>query len=101
MATSLFPCCVPSISKNTVSSSFQDDCCKHLPTDKSEDKEDKQEQKESCSPFFTCGSCAGFSFMSLNFNFFQQDNFVSHQNYYQVSNTPFVFNEKWQPPKLA
>jgi len=100
LSLSLYPCCVPDISKNTLCSSISDDCCASE-SPSSTDSDAPHSENSNCSPFFACGSCTGFSYITFDIVFSHLDNFISHHNYYQVSNALLVFNEKWQPPKIA
>lgn len=56
----------------------------------------------TCSPFFTCTGCSGFTVSSSETNsgmipFFSNDHFST----YIVSSVPEVSYDFWQPPKLG
>lgn len=101
MATSLFPCCVPLISKNSLSNAFTDDCCSKKSCDNQKNKDPHSENNDTCSPFFSCGSCAGFSFNYTLISLINKTEFTSHNNYYQERTINDVCNKKWQPPKIS
>jgi hypothetical protein len=54
----------------------------------------------TCSPFFTCGTCSGFVFTKWTFNFkevsFLKDKLVP---VYIFPFPPHSFDKIWQPPK--
>lgn len=59
------------------------------------------EEPSPCSPFLSCGVCAGFIFTAHGFSFqpspVELDKTITH------SNTPFFENclvKIWQPPKI-
>lgn len=101
MATSLFPCCVPLISKNSLSSAFADDCCSKKSCATPEKKDPHSDNADSCSPFFSCGSCVGFSASFPCFSPLKLQESLSHKNYYHLSLLDDVCNKKWQPPKIV
>jgi Family of unknown function (DUF6660) len=56
----------------------------------------------SCSPFFTCTGCSGFTISFENTTLETISSFSGHQYAgYIVSSIPDVHYDFWQPPKLA
>ena len=56
----------------------------------------------TCSPFFTCGSCSGFVFSSLKLDF--DKSFVIKDTSPTLYKSHFPDNvsaEIWQPPKIS
>ncbi|NQW42281.1 MAG: hypothetical protein HQ463_02465 [Bacteroidetes bacterium] len=108
LGLSIKPCC-SSISinelKNATSSSVS--CCEDKTcSDDSNNKNDKSENKSNgcdfCSPFFTCGSCCGFTFHD---NIIKFNNLILKQkrtySYYNVQFNSEYIGKMWQPPKLS
>ena len=63
--------------------------------------EDEGTDCGSCSPFFTCTSCSGFTVVALVNS--EIISFVSNNQYpaYIVSSVPEVSYDFWQPPKIG
>ena len=107
LSLSLVPCCAfgevklakPGTEKK------MDDCCKscHEEPASQDPCEDNENACDLCSPFFTCGSCIGFTSMSQNL-------LIKHSYHGNSKNFAFIFdedissqyfNKQWQPPKIG
>jgi hypothetical protein len=56
----------------------------------------------SCSPFFTCTGCSGFTISAASLEIQMISHFSRHQYPgYIVSSIPDVHYDFWQPPRLA
>ena len=77
-----------------------DNCAEDKITLQSDHEED-DEDCGSCSPFFTCTGCSGFTVTVENNNLGLIPTF-SDQQYagYILSSIPDVHYDFWQPPKL-
>ncbi|MES2618216.1 MAG: hypothetical protein V4613_10065 [Bacteroidota bacterium] len=104
LSLSLVPCCtnVPAIAES--SGQITSGSCCSEEKDNCEDSPTENEGKGCtvCSPFFSCGSCIGFTFYSFNYHFtitepFTKSSFQLHDT--QVNSE--YFNKMWQPPKLG
>ena len=86
------PCCV------------DDYCNDEIKTEQSSTEHQDQNDDNSCnncSPFITCGTCAGFTFTIADYNF-QPINCVQSKSilYHQGFDKNY-FAEIWQPPKIS
>ncbi len=99
VSLSLVPCCVPTLKSvaSTVLSPSETCCDSH-----SDEHDDDKQSCESCSPFFTCGTCGGF------ISHYTSVNFKSPITWVQKTYSPFkiqfysdFFIKKWQPPKIV
>ena len=65
-------------------------------------QEDGDEDCGSCSPFFTCTGCSGFTVTAAEINS-ELISFFSNNQYpcFIVSSMPEVNYDFWQPPKLV
>jgi hypothetical protein len=63
--------------------------------------EEQNKDCGSCSPFFTCTSCSGFTVSALINS--ELISFISHNQYpsFNVSIVPDMNYDFWQPPKLG
>jgi hypothetical protein len=82
-------------------------CCTfdNCPEDKIAQETGHEENNDdcgSCSPFFTCTGCSGFTVSTTTINS-ELISFFSCNQYpaYIVSSMPDVHYDFWQPPKLA
>ena len=82
-------------------------CCTfdNCPEDKIAHEADHEKDDEdcgSCSPFFTCTGCSGFTVTAEIINS-EIISFFSNNQYpgYIVSSIPDVNYDFWQPPKLV
>jgi len=66
------------------------------------DREEGNDDSGSCSPFFTCTGCSGFT-VSLEHNDLEIIPSFSGQQYagFILSSIPDVHYDFWQPPKLV
>lgn len=99
---SLVPCCTPIASiveQNFTSGS--DDCCQHE-ADESKDAQKKESGCDTCSPFFSCGSCTGFTFQP-SFSPLSPLNLPTKVSYssFELQLHSEYFETKWQPPKIS
>jgi hypothetical protein len=78
------------------------DNCPEEKTAQTADHENGDEGFGSCSPFFTCTSCSGFTVTAsiINAGFIP---FAPNNQYpaYIVSLVPDISYDFWQPPKLV
>ncbi len=78
-----------------------DNCAEEKITQET-DHEESDGDCGSCSPFFTCTGCSGFTVSFENNNIEIASAFSPHQYAgYIVSPIPDVHYDFWQPPKLA
>ncbi|MBA4410873.1 MAG: hypothetical protein C0397_15795 [Odoribacter sp.] len=93
LSLSLAPCC-----------SDDDNCCDEIKTEHTDNHSQDHNDSDcnTCSPFFTCGTCSGFVFTRSGFNFrevpFSKSKFVAVYKS-QFANDFFV--KIWQPPKIS
>lgn len=104
LSLSLVPCCTPvaAIAENTEKIT-SDACCSHESENSNEDATEGNENScTACSPFFSCGSCIGFTFSSFNYYFDISGPFKgsSFQLLDMQVNSEY-FNKMWQPPKIG
>jgi hypothetical protein len=106
-ALSLVPCCAPGAEvSNDLSVSASSDCCNSSKCEKDSDQKQEHESEDngcgSCSPFFACGSCPGFTFQAIDLSLSHIDLTASvSYSSYEVRVYSEYFNKKWQPPKIA
>ncbi|HEX4852457.1 MAG TPA: hypothetical protein VFV08_16685, partial [Puia sp.] len=77
------------------------DCCTQDKTEQGTNHHDNN-CKGDCSPFFACGSCAGFTVTPNNFSIVQIKLFAQTEfsDFYLISSSAY-FSSFWQPPRLA
>lgn len=70
----------------------------HNPDDHHQD----EDHRNACSPFYTCGSCTGFTFTSLNFSLSPETVLVQNNvsTYHHTFFSEFYI-AIWQPPKIG
>lgn len=104
---SLVPCCIPMTS--TIRQSIADnssDCCKEESCNKknNESTHSGNEDKgcSSCSPFFACGTCVGFTFQSgiSGLSHLNSPSKISYWSFDMQIDSEY-FDTKWQPPKIS
>ena len=82
-------------------------CCAfdNCPEDKTAQETDHEKGDGdcgSCSPFFTCTGCSGFTVSFENTDIQMIPHFSTHQYAgYIISSIPDVHYDFWQPPKLS
>jgi hypothetical protein len=65
------------------------------------DHDDNDKDCGTCSPFFTCAGCSGFTATIENVTFDINTSFSSHRyTGYVLSSISDVHYDFWQPPKL-
>ena len=76
-----------------------DNCPEEL-TMQQADHEENDEDCGTCSPFFTCTSCSGFT-VSVTVHS-EIISFISNNQYpaYIVSSVPDISYDFWQPPRI-
>lgn len=106
ISQSVDPCCVPKAIGDEAMALLSDgshDCCPDENQDEKDCDENLPPSSESqCSPFYTCGSCGGFTYASFEMNF--QTSHISIDLYSEYLNKPFesdYLDSKWQPPKFV
>jgi len=107
LGLSLVPCCetVGQVMDETAIQNLED-CCRTKTCEggknESQDADSEKNTCAACSPFFACGSCAGFVFQNIHFNF-SNLHVVSQTDYcaYDVQFDSEYFNTMWQPPKIS
>jgi len=77
-----------------------DDMKKEYVDNHSQDHEDND--NDTCSPFFTCGTCSGFVFTRMEVDF-KEVAFVKHiiACVYKSQFVSDFFSKIWQPPKIS
>lgn len=97
---SLQPCCAPELMSAKGEPRVQADaCCGDSDCGSSEQE---GEDCGSCSPFFTCGNCSGFTCMTALFRMPLPP--VAEPMHFRSVSTGFydeVVIKKWQPPKIG
>jgi hypothetical protein len=99
---SLVPCCAPG--EQAYESVSTESCCQDRGcNDQANEADTKNDNTcSSCSPFFACGSCIGFTFQSFDFVFRHVDmEFGSYYFSYTERFNSEYFAKKWQPPKIV
>jgi hypothetical protein len=104
MGLSMAPCCTPVVKEIAGSVSQAEggaDCC----TPGKKDPGDQESQDDPCgvcSPFYTCGTCTGFTFHELKF-YIPRPGVILETSYISldVRFDSEYFNSKWQPPKIS
>lgn len=100
LGMSLIPCCAPEMG---VSKSVEvaTSCCSSCETPKDSDKDAKENACNSCSPFFTCGSCTGFTIQMLSYSLQEFDRVNSENSIaYQLHFDSEYNNSLFQPPRV-
>ena len=89
LCCSIIPCCV-------------DDKCADEMTNTAQGHQQDDDCKGNCSPFFACGSCAGFSVDVQSFELTPVvlDDRSTYSAFYICSHSEY-FPNFWQPPKLS
>ena len=89
LCCSVIPCCV-------------DDNCADEMTSSARSHPQDDDCKGNCSPFFACGTCAGFSVNVQSFELAPVlfDDHSTYSSFYICSRSEY-FPTFWQPPKLA
>ena len=80
-----------------------DDNCQEKETEKTATNSSHPEDCKECSPFFTCGSCSGFT---ISASFVQlapsvNDYFLHRFTSYKEPSLQEISHSVWQPPKLG
>lgn len=100
LGMSLIPCCAPEMGDNKnieVTSS----CCSSCETNQGSDNSSNDNACKSCSPFFTCGSCTGFTILMLSYSLQQFDRINSENSIaYQLHFDSEYNNSLFQPPRI-
>ncbi|MCW2119519.1 hypothetical protein [Flavobacterium sp. 7A] len=81
-----------------------DDNCDTKKTKSNTEKQHKDNSDNSCSPFFNCGSCIGFTFPNPTFYNLEQHFTLIETNLDStfIPQLRSQFNSAiWQPPKLS
>ncbi len=101
---SINPCCEPSIAIEQAKVCHsekvtKDRCCSD---NQDENSESEDNNCNFCSPFFTCGTCSGFTNISqtISLQLFKVSLKQVHQDYEEKTLTDY-FNKMWQPPKIG
>jgi hypothetical protein len=87
LGLSMAPCCTPVIGNGSDQNkqvNAGSDCCKSDCGKENQNADDPLPSENTCgtcSPFYTCGSCTGYTFQDIEYSEY--------------------FNLKWQPPKLS
>lgn len=104
LGLSLIPCCEVQMVKKDASlqisntSSCNETCCGSVDNNP---LEDKQDDCDACSPFFTCGHCSGCTTSeTLVFLHTTRVDQFYFALYSSVFPNEFLIN-KWHPPKIA
>lgn len=103
MGLSINPCCEASVTIKQLTLASEDKCEDHCCTDeKKENSENKNSNCDFCSPFFSCGSCAGFTDNAqvINIQVFSVSFKENYQDYQESFLTDYISN-MWQPPKIG
>ena len=98
LSTSMTPCCAPFELEPACAGVKKDACCSK------EEKTTDEPEKDCgiCSPFFTCGSCTGFSVQAIVI--FAPHDAPNNGKFFAHCSLNFpddCFVDKWQPPKLV
>ncbi|MGA9639607.1 hypothetical protein [Flavobacterium sp.] len=84
---------------------MDDNCDDSSTVSKTEQEHHKDSCNSICSPFFSCGTCVGFTFPSGNFFVVPENNFTFIETHLVSTYTPQLqsqFNRAiWQPPKIS
>lgn len=90
---SLSPCC------------SDDNCMDNNQTVKTEQTSNHEHDgdcEKNCSPFFVCGTCAGFIFPTVSFTLTSSVILFTKQiSIYNQSTLSNFFHSIWQPPKIS
>ncbi len=101
---SMVPCCAPAAGAiETVSSENSTDCCENESCSSEEDNTGKEDKNcDTCSPFFTCGSCSGFTFMPAlsPLSHLVPPTKTTYSSFELQIHSEY-FETKWQPPKIS
>ncbi len=104
---SVVPCCTPIANNNSNNLTKMDrHCCEEETCEDTEETTNENNNEEdgcnSCSPFFSCGSCAGFTAQIdfIKLNHFSFTNSIAYNNFNLQIHSDF-FETKWQPPKIS
>lgn len=100
---SLVPCCAPIANTNLVDSMAN--CCEDEACSKSREAPEStnnENECSACSPFFTCGACAGFNAQIniIQLTHFIGRNDITYSNFLLQIHSDY-FETKWQPPKIS
>jgi hypothetical protein len=88
----------------TVRPCCADDCAAKASGEKTTHSDTSSKEKEcpGCSPFFSCGACAGFVVAKAeHMVFVAQLEFVTHNSTYQQPQLQETTASIWQPPQLS
>lgn len=92
-ALSTVPCC------------WEEECNNEVKSEQSSNHSTDHQDNDctNCSPFLTCGSCAGFTFKSIQFNF-PKPSFLSKITIPSIYKNQILLDfvvKIWQPPKIS
>jgi len=88
----------------TVPCCSEDNCDDEKKTENPDNhsQDHKDSDRNTCSPFFTCGTCSGFIFIRTGLDF-KKVPFIKNQliTVYKSQFTDGYFAKIWQPPKIS
>ena len=71
-------------------------------TEQTSDHDQGNDCNGNCSPFLSCGSCAGFNYPTVSYPLTNPATFESSQlQFYQFSFSIGFYFSIWQPPKVS
>lgn len=102
LSTSLVPCCGPELKRDVMTAVSEGSCCSDDGCGDSKDHDESDAGCDACSPFFTCGSCSGFSFIPvLDWSPYESNLKIEFSSAYLLKLPDALSIDKWQPPKLS
>jgi hypothetical protein len=95
LALTIVPCCAVGENVSHIPPSLQYE--QHQEAEHQGD-----DQCKGCSPFYVCGSCAGFTVTNLfALQFTPHTGYIRHESLYLSADPGENFASIWQPPKLS
>lgn len=101
---SAVPCCPPVVRAmdHTAQNDPADDCCSKEDKDHGSTASDNESKGcTSCSPFFSCGSCSGFTMQSDSQVIAINSPFTIVYSSFKMQVVSEYSEAKWQPPKIS